>query len=191
MEKTDQQIITEYLAGTEKAFPELLQKYLKPVYNFIQRLTGDRAMGDDIAQETFVKVWKNIRKYNPDYSFKTWLYTIAHRTTLDWLKKRKNPAFSDFEDENGENTFTESLADDLPLPDQLFTQKENVTMLEKAFEQITPTYREILTLHYHEELSFIEISEIIDRPLETVRSQHRRGLLALQKILLQQDAPKK
>jgi RNA polymerase sigma-70 factor (ECF subfamily) len=190
MEKTDQQLITGHLDGDEKNFPELLQKYLKPVYAFVYQITRDRAMSDDIVQETFVKVWKNLKKYSPEYSFKTWLYTIAHNTTLDWLKKKRSATFSDFENETGENSFTESLIDGSLLPDELFIQKENVIMFEKAFEKMPALYREILTLHYHQELSFIEISTIINRPLETIRSQHRRGLLALQNILQKEDAPK-
>jgi RNA polymerase sigma-70 factor, ECF subfamily len=186
MVKTDQQLITEHFEGDDNAFSELLHKHLNPTYTFVQRLTSDRAMSDDIVQDTFVKVWKNLEKYNPEYSFKTWLYTIAHNTTLDWLKKRKSTVFSDFENEIGENSFVDSLADDSPLPDQLFADEENVTLLEKAFDKISPLYREILTLHYHSELSFTEISKIVNRPLETVRSQHRRGLLAIQKIILKQ-----
>ncbi len=190
MDKTDQQLVTEHLDGDEKAFHGILKRYLKPIYAFIYRLTDNQDMSEDIAQDTFIKVWKNLDKYDTKYSFKTWLYTIAHNTTLDWLKKKKAIVFSSFEDSEGENYFTTSLADNTLLPDELFLQEENKKLLTESLDKLPLLYKEILTLHYQQELSFIEIAHIVNKPLETIRSQHRRGLILLRKILTDTNAPK-
>ena len=91
----DKQLIVEYLKGDEKALETLFSRYLKPIYTFVYRLTGNAQDAEDISQEVFVKVWKNLKKYDDTRSFKTWLFTIAKNTAYDLLRKNKEIVFSD------------------------------------------------------------------------------------------------
>lgn len=86
MDKDDNQLIIDYLAGNEASFTLLVKRHLKPVYNFAYRLCGDKVAAEDIAQETFLKIWKNIKKYKHSENFKPWLFKIARNTTIDWLR---------------------------------------------------------------------------------------------------------
>ena len=183
MDQTDEQLIGEYFAGDEQALEILIKRYLKPIYNFVWRITNDTQATDDISQETFFKMWKSLKKYRMGESFKAWLYRIAHNSAIDYLRKRKNVPISAFEDENGENFFENNITDTAELPDDFAIRTENKKILEKAIEKIGPKYREILILHYHEGLTFDEIGKITESPLNTVKSAHRRAVISLRRIL--------
>lgn len=176
MERTDEQIIKDYLNGDLDAFEILVGRYLKPLYNFVYRITGSTQDVDDIMQDVFVKVWNNIKKYRVGENFKTWVFTITRNTTIDYLRKKKHVIFSDFESDEGGNFLTDTLADTEPLADELYARMEKKESLEMALATLAPIYREVVLLHYREDLTFDEIGKIVNRPLHTVKSQHRRGL---------------
>lgn len=181
MDKSDKQIIKEYLSGDEAAFSELVKKYLKPVYNFIFRLVNDRDVAEDLTQDTFVKVWKNFHRYNQARSFRTWLFTIAKNTTFDYFKKKKEIPFSRFMDEEGES-WLENIEDENFLPDEILERKNLAEEFEKILSKIPLYYRVILLLHYKEEFSLHEIAEILDEPYNTIKSRHQRGIIKLKKF---------
>ncbi len=158
---------------------ELIQSHLKATYNFVYRYVGNAHDAEDITQDTFIKAWKNISKFDVSRNFKTWLFAIARNTALDFLKKKKAYMFADFENEVGENVLAKTLKDTAPLPDSLFDQKDTVDKLERAMTVLSPDQRAVLTLHYQEDLTFEEIGEVLKKPANTAKSLHRRALLAL------------
>lgn len=181
-EKEDKQLVESFLAGDERSFELLLKKYLKPVYNFLFRLTNDRYALDDLTQTTFIKVWRNIKKFNTDKNFKTWLYTIAKNTAYDYFKKKKTIPFSSFIDAEGNNKL-ENISDQDILPLELLEKADTAKTLETALDKISDQYRLILTMHYKDDFSLQEIAGILNLPYNTVKSQHQRGLKALRQIL--------
>ncbi len=83
---TDEQLAAKYLKKhEEQALEDLIKRYLPIIYGYVRNYTGSEDNASDITQEVFVKVWKNIRKFNQSKSFKTWIFTIAKRTAIDWL----------------------------------------------------------------------------------------------------------
>jgi RNA polymerase sigma-70 factor, ECF subfamily len=182
MNLNDNQLIEKFLSGDDSAFEQLLSNYLKPVYNFLYQLTGDKLVLDDLAQETFIKAWKNINKFDKNRSFKTWLFTIAKNTAYDYFKKKKTIPFSNFVDEEGNNKL-ENTSDDNILPDEILSRKNIAEELENKLQKLPEHYRIILTLHYKEDFSLSEISEILKIPYNTAKSQHHRGLMQLRNLL--------
>jgi len=102
MEISDKKIIENYLKGDEKYLEILIQKYLKPIYGFVFKYVGNADEAEDITQAVFIKVWKNIKKYDKNKSFKTWIFSIAKNTCIDYLRKKKAIPLSNFENEKGE-----------------------------------------------------------------------------------------
>lgn len=189
-ERTDEDLLAAYTAGDEEAFSLLVKRHIDGVYSFIYRLVGSQTAAEDITQETFLKIWKNIGTYSVTASrFKTWMLKIARNASIDFLRKRKSIALSQFDDEEGYNSVADSLVDEGKLPHELFAEAEDVQMLEKVVAKLSPKHREILALHYTNHLTFEEIAETLGEPHNTVKSRHHRALLTLRKLIHPTDAP--
>lgn len=182
---TDEDIVFSAKEGNPLAFSQLVEGHLKRVYNFLYRYIGNRADAEEIAQETFLKVWKNIGKFDERKNFAVWLFVIARRTALDWLKKKKPTVFSDFNKSEADNSpWEETLADPAPLPANIFSQKELETRVEKILAGLGEEERLVLLLHYYEDLTFEVIAEGLRQSVNTVKSRHRRALLKLREKLI-------
>lgn len=181
--QTDQQLIRAYLKGDDKSLEVLILRYLKPIYGFVYRYAGNAQNAEDITQETFIKVWRNLKKYNKNKSFKSWIYTIAKNTAFDFLKKKKTIPFSEFENVNGENILFNKLISSALSPDKIVERINIKNMLSLAMEKLSSKYRLVLSLYYENCLNFREIAETLGEPLNTVKSRHRRGLVLLRFII--------
>lgn len=195
MNSSDEKLVADYLAGDEKSLEVLIKRYLKPIYSFTFRFVENSQEAEDITQEVFVKVWRNLKKPVPYriYSgagfdpkkgkFKTWIFSIAKNTCLDFLKKKRAIPFSEFENDEGENKITETLADFSPLPQEILEKAETAQTLQVALEKLSPKYRMVLFLRYNDHFTFREISEILEESINTIKSRHRRGIIFLKKLL--------
>jgi RNA polymerase sigma-70 factor (ECF subfamily) len=180
----DKKLIEEILDGDDSAFKLLMEKYLKPVYNFLRQLVRDVSVADDLTQETFIKVWKNIARFDQNRNFKTWIFTIAKNTAYDYLRKKKSIPFSFFkksEDDRG----LEEISEDKILPDEILEKEDLARELEGKLKEVPRKYRTILFLHYKEDFSLYEIAEILKKPYNTVKSLHGRALARLRKAFLE------
>lgn len=186
-QKDESALVARIIEGDDSAFEELSARYLKVIYNFALRMTGNPQNAEDITQEVLIKVWRSIKSFKPEKNFKTWLLSIARNATIDQLRKKKAYAFSDFTNDEGDNALAERLVSEEPEAPELLDRQFEIEELEKALAEINPQAREILLLHYGDELTFDEIGQMLKKPLNTVKSIHRRAVLSLRGIL---DAPK-
>jgi RNA polymerase sigma-70 factor, ECF subfamily len=181
-DETDEEIVISYKNGNKEVFKELIDKYTSPIYNFIARLSG-RNNAADLAQETFIKAWKNLNRFDATKaSFKTWLFTIAKNTVTDFLRKKKSILFSDISNEE-DIDFSETISDENLLPDEAMQKLQDSELLNKLIDILPINYKTILVLHYQEEMTFDQIGKVLGKPLNTVKSYHRRALLTLRKML--------
>ncbi len=195
---SDEQLVSRYLKGEQKALEILIAKYLKPVYSFVFRYVGSAVEAEDIVQDVFSRVWKNIKKFNPkrsrffnrqerqEKSFKSWLFSIAKNASLDFLKRKKTIPFSDFGDSEEGNGIEDSLVDSAPLASDIFEREDLADILESALERLSPIYREVIILHHESGLTFQEIADVSNESLNTVKSRYRRGLINLRELLMRQ-----
>jgi RNA polymerase sigma-70 factor, ECF subfamily len=183
MNQEDNKLIENFLSGEVIAFEILLKKYLTPTYNFIFRFTKERTLAEDLAQETFLKAWKNLKRYDKSRNFKTWLFTIAKNTTYDYFKKKKTTPFAFFENEEGYNKL-EKIADEESNLAEIIGKKELEKELGKKLEKLPDEYRLLLLLRYKDGFTLSEIGEILGRPYNTIKSQHQRALISLKKEIL-------
>ena len=182
----DETLVCQYLSGDKASLEVLIRQYLKPIYNFVYKYVGNSQEAEDITQEVFVKVWRNLKKFDQQKSFKTWIFSIAKNTAIDSLKKKKVIPFSEFENEYGENTILETLADPAPLPQELLEQQGMAQILSSAMDKLVPKYRMVLFLRYNDHFNFREIAESLGEPLHTITSRHRRALVKLREVLTSQ-----
>lgn len=181
-QKTDKELISAYLAGDENAFREIVLRHMNVVYKFAYRYFGGRDDTEDATQETFVKAWNNIRRFDTDKKLITWLLAIAKNTCLDMLKKKTPVNFSKIEAEK-EMDIADIIQDENPLPDEIFERKEKKESMSAILQKIPADYRMVLFLRYNDHLKFREIAEALEEPLNTVKSRHLRGIKILKKLM--------
>jgi RNA polymerase sigma-70 factor (ECF subfamily) len=183
--QSDEDLIFEYINGVDDSFKVLVDRYIASIYNFSIRFVGND-YANDITQDVFLRVWKNIRKFNhKKANFKTWLFTIARNTITDYLRKKKSISFSSLNTE--EENFEETIEDEVILPDEAMSKLEDKEFLNKLLDEIPGRYKEVLILYYQECMTFNEIGQLLDKPLNTVKSYHYRALSLLRKLIEGRD----
>jgi RNA polymerase sigma-70 factor (ECF subfamily) len=183
MENESNQLVEKYLAGDEGALERLVHLHTNPLYNFVFLILRDRDGAEDVVQETFLKVWKNLVRFDQKQKFKTWLYTIAKNTAFDFLKKEKALPFSSFETVDREGSF-ECVADEHSGILETLIQEEEVMRLEEALVKMPETYRALLILVYREDFTLHEAATVLGEPYNTVKSRHQRGIQKLKGLLV-------
>ena len=181
---TDRALVEAFLGGNEDSFAALLERHLPVTYKFTYRYLQNADDTNDVVQEVFIKAWKHIKKFDMNRNFRTWLLTIDKNTALDFLKKKRPVLFSRIEEGDGDlDSFLAPYLEGADLPDEALEKREMKAHLQEVLRELAPSYRTVLTLRYNEHLKFREIAEILEEPIDTVKSKHRRGLALLQKAI--------
>ena len=180
---TDEDLALACKKHNEQAFAELMKRYVKQIYNFSRQYIRTSEDAEDVAQDTFFKVWKYIGQYSAGRKFRPWLFTIARNTALDFIKKKKALSFSDLDDDENDLRFADTLEDTEPLAPELFEAAEISGKLTAILEQIHPEHRAVLMMHYREGMTFEEIAVVVGKPMNTLKSWHRRALIKLKSLL--------
>jgi len=168
------ELIENARRGKMEAFGQLIKRYSNAVYAVAFSVTGDFHIAQDIAQETFVKVWRNLDQLKDNKKFRTWVCTIAKRTSVDWLRRKKNGGW---EDPITEIVDTESLEEKVNLRER----KEKVW---EALQQLEGNQREVTILYYISGMNTREISQFLDIPVNTVESHLKRARQKLKRELI-------
>lgn len=185
---SDAAYVTAALEGDGAAFEALVRRHASAVYKFAYGYMRVGADAEDVAQEAFVRVWKNLGKYDRTKNFKTWLFAIAKNVALDHIKKKKPLLFSQVaaEDEALDALLAGRRSPD-ELQDALFDRNLVAADVSRMLGTLPPAYRTVLAMRYKESLKFREIAQQLGEPIDTVKSRHRRGLALLKKLLA--DSP--
>ena len=171
----DRELVRLALGGDDVAFEYLFDRYREAIHRlFVQRLGGTDG-ADDLLQETFIKVYINLHRYRPDYTFGQWLYTIARNTFIDYVRKRQEelPIDEPADSESTSDSYVETTP--TPTPEERFINLQQRTQLEHYLEQLTPRYRELIRMRFFDEYSYEEIATKLGLPLGTVKTQIHRA----------------
>ena len=153
---TDEWHIERVLAGDTAAFSHLVQKYQTMVFSIAIKVLPNQQDAEDVAQETFLKAFQSLAKFNRRASFSTWLYTIAYRTAIDRHKKRKGR----WENMSLQEDHHDSAQTDIGIEERL-GQKEIQAVLRVAIARLPPDDQILITLYYYDELPLKEIAVIM------------------------------
>jgi len=176
--REDQNLIKKYLKGDAKSLDFLIGKYLKPIYGFVYKNVGGQAEAEDVTQEVFIKVWKNLKKFDQNKNFKPWIFQIAKNTSIDFLRKKKTIPFSKFEDEKGQNALANNI---VTKPLNILEKLSDKKTISLAMKALTTKEQKLIHLRNTDGLSFKEIAEVFKESINTVKSRYRRILIALKK----------
>lgn len=168
----DSRLVERARDGDTRAFADLVRRHQGPVFRFLLRMTGSRDEAMDLAQETFMKAWQALPRWQPRAQFRTWLFQIARNGALDVLRRRGAVEFVPIEDE------PVAVAQD-PGPDEQLDTRERYRLLEAALQRLPAEHREILLLREIESLSYAEIAVALGIQEGTVKSRIARARVAL------------
>jgi RNA polymerase sigma-70 factor (ECF subfamily) len=184
----DREVVALAKAGKEAAYRELLRRYERPVFSLIYRMVRDRALAEDLAQETFIKVLNALDSYRPEYKFSSWIFKIANNAAIDQLRKREvetlslDGAPSARSAEEVEATALQaSDRGESPLAE--LEARELGSQIEQAIGKLRPEYRTAILLRHVEGRAYEEIAEVMDLPLGTVKTYIHRARLELRDYL--------
>ena len=179
--KTDQDIVAHALRGSADAYRELVLRFQRPVLSIIHRMVQDVELAEDISQEVFLKAYRKLGQYDPSRKLSSWLFKIAHNTTIDYLRrKRVDTVPLEAESDDGESTWEVLKSPESQQPDRQTQRSEIAEGLEQAMNRLKPAYREVLQLRFGQGLQYDEIAEVTGLKMGTVKIHlHRaRKLLA-------------
>ena len=173
--------MAQALGGSQPAFEQIVRRYQRPILSLLVRLTGDRALAEDLAQDTFVKAFRNLAAFDVTRRFSSWILRIAHNTGVDAMRRRRIPAVSlDTAPRPGDPAPAEPAAPLTPDPvERVALQRA----LEIALATLRPDQRAAIALRYEEGLSFDEIGQILRIPEVTARSHVHRARKELARLL--------
>lgn len=184
MKESDGELIARYKNGDMTAFDQIVRRHKTPLINFIYRFIGDPDEAEDLAQETFIRVYKNIRRYKHEMaSFRTWMYRIAINLCKNELRNRsRRPRILINTAIGGQDSIgdpVEDILDTAAGPDDQLEEKELQDALTRAISGLPEKLRIVLILRDIEGVPYEEISQTINRPVGTVKSRINRARLAL------------
>ncbi len=165
--------------GDQVAFTFLLDKYWNEVYSFMLQRTENETDAEDITIETFSKAFDKIATYNPEFQFNTWLIAIAKNVHIDLLRKKKSSLFIDITDE--EDDIAYAVADTSPSAEDKLITEQNLSRLLQFIKELKPAYQEVIQMRYFQEMSYQEIADELNEPLNNVKIK----LLRAKKLLLE------
>lgn len=168
---SDQKLMAQLQDGNPAALERLVERYKSKLFNTIYRMVPDRETAEDILQETFLRVYRERRSYNPIYCFSTWVYTIALNLTKNELKRRSRWRFFGLVPNENHSGPTEERQGHLNY------------LMEQAISKLPNRYRMVFVLRDISQLSYEEIAQTLSIPLGTVKSRVNRARLMLQENL--------
>lgn len=172
--------------GLKRQDPELLDRLIETYQHRLMRyllfLTNKRETAEDLFQEVWIRVLRRGSQYNGKARFDTWIFTIARNLVIDLSRKRTMASLDEMSENDDDRPL--EIAEDGPSPLEQFQSREDAAELAAAMLSLEPSYREVITLRFHEEMSLDEIATVTRAPLSTVKSRLYRGLAALKPQLM-------
>lgn len=183
---SDEELAEYTRKGRDDAYRALMQRYMRHIFNFTRQYVKNEEDAEDIVQDSFFKAWKYIKLFEKGKTFRPWLFTITRNTALDHIKKKKAISFTELDDATEDISFVDTLHDPEPLPHEIFEQGQLKKEVAEALGILHPDHRAVLIMHYHQEMTFDEIAVVMKKPMNTVKSWHRRALSKIRSAFVHQ-----
>jgi len=173
---TDLEIIELCLNGSKDCFEAIVTRYKNLVYSVVLRMINDHEEANDLSQEIFIKLYKNLDKYSPEFKFSTWVIRISTNHVIDYRRKRKQDIVS-IDDMEYELTSSST-------PENEYIMSEEKTALHSLIDSLPDMYKEPIVMYHTDGLSYQEIADATSEPLSKVKNRIFRGRKLLREGLL-------
>ncbi len=173
----DAELVEQALAGSERAYAELLRRFERPVFTLVLRMVRDRSLAEDLAQEAFLKAFDKLPSYDPGRKLSSWLFKIAHNTAIDHLRRRELQTSSLDEPVGDEAGAPARSIEDASAetPAAAAERADLSRALARAVARLRPEYRQVVVLRYQAGLEYAEIAAATGFPLGTVKTYIHRA----------------
>jgi RNA polymerase sigma-70 factor (ECF subfamily) len=178
--------ISKAKEGSQIAFNFLLDHFWNDVYRFQLKRIQNEYEAEDITIESFSKAFDKIHSYNDSYEFVTWLITISKNIQID--RSRKKNASIHIQSSNTSEEQVKKIPDDSPTPEDTLIIKQNLAELLSFIKQLKPHYQDVINLRYFQEMSYLEISNQLEEPLNNVKVRLLRARKLLAEIIKQNNS---
>jgi RNA polymerase sigma-70 factor (ECF subfamily) len=157
----------------------LIEQFQSRLLRYLLYLTGNRALAEDLFQETWIRVLERGSQYNGRTRFETWLFAVARHLVIDFYRRRTPASLEALTEQAGPDAVLEIRDESGPSPFEMLAGREDAERIGAALERLPAVYREVLVLRFQEDMKLEEIAAVTDAPLSTVKSRLHRGLEAL------------
>ncbi len=182
-------LLRRCLAGDEAAYRELVRRYQRAVYSVAFRMVRSAEDAEDLTQETFVRVFKALDRYDPTRPFQAWLFTITSRLAIDHIRRRRMKTVPLFRSEPGsEEEQAVELEDPGLAPDELAVRSEEERGVRDLIDTLPPHYRIVVLLRHQQDLSYEEIAQMLHLPRGTVKARIHRARALLKERLEEESS---
>jgi len=172
-------LVKQAKKGDQKAFNTLLNSFWKDVYHFQFNKCNNEDESEDITIKTFAKAFDKIKSFDDNYQFKNWLFTISSNIYIDHLRKVKTETIS----LNKNAKEIHRIVDEEPSPADQLIQEQNLAQLKAYIKQLKPHYQKVINLRYFQELSYKEIANTLDEPMNNIKVKLLRAKKLLAEII--------
>jgi len=181
----ERELIMRAKQGDEASFEALILSCKGKAYNIAYRYMRNEEDALDVMQESFIKIYRHLEKFNEQSQFDTWVYRIVVNACNDMLRKNKNKTINDtiYKNKDSEDVFIE-IADKGPRPDEILENKEKSKYILSCLEKTGHDHKEILILRDIQGFSYEQIAQILNCSMGTVKSRLSRARLKLKEIYL-------
>jgi RNA polymerase sigma-70 factor (ECF subfamily) len=175
----DALIVKDVLAGKPECFSLILERYQKPIFNFIYRFFGNYTLAEDLTQDTFLRCYQFLKSYDQKRKFSTWLYTVAKNLCIDHLKKSVPGREISLDHVLPVVEKKSSSRPQEKNPQQNCIRSQEDARLFEGLQELEPSRRLVLVLYYFQGLTYQEIAETLSVPVSTVKIRIFRAKKAL------------
>lgn len=172
--ETDASIVAKVVSGDVDAYAEIMQRHQAKLHRYVTFLIHNQTIATDVVQDTFIKAYENLRSFNPEYKFSSWIYRIAHNEAMNALKKNRRLSDKDI-DTLPELSYEHNL-------DELVDKEILNESIHGCLDKLDPKYRDVLQLAYFEHMKYEEISDVLRIPTSTVGVRLSRAKERLKRI---------
>jgi len=185
MRSSDEQLVQESLKDKNK-FAILVERYEQKLLRYIKRLTDNHSnLSEDILQEVFIKIYRNLNNFNPSLKFSSWAYRIAHNESINHIRKIKETIPIETDDTETANLIN-ILESDTDIQEEVSTN-ELATKIRKIVHKLPKKYKDVIILYYLEDKDYQEISDILKKPTGTIGTLLSRAKTKFKKLAQKYD----